>query len=164
MSPNKRKYFPGCLQVSQHHKIEWKQDWFECEYAPNHIRLQILTSRHMSQTMEYWWAILPSWVVPTPCHQGYSANFVNSTSYCGLPDCSPNCPKWTSLQVAHCLGWFCSLSVNFGHNNNNNSNNNLQFSVIPKKRSYCASELHSYFWHGRHAYYKICGKFQKVFS
>jgi len=49
--------------------------------------------------------------LPTPCHQGYSANFVNSTSYCGLPECSPNCPKWTSLQLAHYLGWFCTLSV-----------------------------------------------------
>jgi hypothetical protein len=55
--------------------------------------------------------------LPTPCHQGYSANFVNSTSYFGLPECSPNCLKGTSLQVAHCLGWFCTLSVIFGDNN-----------------------------------------------
>ncbi len=77
-----------------------------------------------------------------------------------MPECSPNCPIWTSLQVAECVGWFCSLSVIFGHNNNNK----LQFSIIQKKWSYCASELHSYFWHGRHAFCKICGKFQKVNS
>jgi hypothetical protein len=171
MSPNKRKYFPRCLQVCLHHKLEWKEHWFEWEYALNHITLQNWTSRHMSQLWNIGGLFCQVELcqihvakLPTPCHQGYSANFVNSTSYCGLPDCSPNCTKWTSLQVAHCLGWFCSLSVNFGHNNNNNSNNNLQFSVIQKKRSYCASELHSYVWHGRHAYYKICGKFQKVFS
>jgi hypothetical protein len=44
--------------------------------------------------------------------------------------CSPNCPKLTSLQVAQCLGWFCTLSAIFGHNINNN---NLQFSIIQKK-------------------------------
>ncbi len=37
--------------------------------ALNHITVQNWTSRSMSQTMEYWWAILPSWVVPNPCRQ-----------------------------------------------------------------------------------------------
>jgi len=101
--------------------------------------------------------------LPPPCHQGYSASFGSSTSYCRLVECSPNYPKWISLQVAHCLGWFWTWSVIFGHNNNNN-NNNLQFSIIPKKWNYSALELHSYFWHGRHAFFKICGKFKKVIS
>jgi hypothetical protein len=166
MSPNKVKYFPGCVQVCRHHKIEWKEDWFECEYALNHITLQNWTSRHMSQTMENWWAILPSWVVPnpcfaklpTPCHQGYSANFVNSTSYCGLPECSPNCPKWRSLQVAHCLGWFCTLLVIFGHNNN------LQFSIIQKITKLLCSEASFIFLAWQASFMKIHGKFQKVIS
>jgi hypothetical protein len=99
---------------------------------------------------------------PNLCHQGYSTNFVNSTSYCGLPECSPNCPKWTSLQVAKCVGWFCSLSVFLAI---------IIIIIIScnsalyrRKQSYCASELHSYFWHRRHAFYKICGNFQKVIS
>ncbi len=64
VSPNKMKYFSGCFQVYGHDKIEWKEDWFECEYALNHITVQNWTAKHMSQTMEYWWVILPNWVVP----------------------------------------------------------------------------------------------------
>ncbi len=126
----------------------------------------LLFGYNMSQTMENWWAILPSWVVlnpcfaklPTPCHQGYSANFVNSTSYCGLPECSPNCPKWRSLQVAHCLGWFCTLLVIFGHNNN------LQFSIIQKITKLLCSEASFIFLAWQASFMKIHGKFQKVIS
>ncbi len=134
MLPNKAKYISGCFQVYGHHKIEWKEDWFECEYVLNYIKVQNWTSRHMSQIMEYWWAILPNWVLPNRHHQimnsmspGLQCELLNSTSYCGLPECSLDWPEWTPFQVAHCQGWFRTLSVLFGHNNNNN--NHLQFNA-----------------------------------
>ncbi len=98
---------------------------------------------------------------PTPCHEGYSANFVNSTSYCGLPECSPNCPKSTSLQVAHCLPRLVLHLISY---NNNNNNNNFPTQNYTKKTKLLCFRPSLYFWHGRRAFYKICGKFQKVIS
>jgi len=151
---NKAKYLPGCLQVCQHHKIEWKEDWFEGEYALNHITVQNWTSRYMSLTMEYWWAILPSWVVPNPCRQ--IANSVSPGLQCQL--CQFHFILWTAWVLSklpkmniftgsHCLGWFCTLSVIIIIIISNSA-------LYKKKQRYCASELHSYFWRGRWAFFK----------
>ncbi len=139
--------------MCRHDKLEWKEDRFECEYALNRITVQNWTSRHMSQTMEHWWAILPSWVVPNPCHQ--IANSMSPGLQCQL--CQFHFILWTAWVLSKLpkMNIFtgCPLPRLV-----------LQFSIIQKKRSYCASELHSYFWHGRCAFFKICGKFQKVIS
>jgi hypothetical protein len=164
VSPNKVKYFPGCLQVCPHHKLEWKEDWFQCENALNHITVQNWTSTHMSQTMEYWWAILPSWVVPNPCCQ--IANSMSPGLQC--QPCQFHFILWTawvlSKQPKMNIFTGCRLPRLVLHLISYNNNNNFQLSIIPKKQSYCASELHSYFWHGRRAFFKICHKFQKVIS
>jgi hypothetical protein len=147
------------LASVSHHSIEWKEDWFQCEYALNHITVQNWTSRHMSQTIQYWWAILPSWVVPNPCCQ--IANSLSPGLQCQL--CQFHFILWTAWVLSKLPKMnICTLPRLVLHLISYNNNNNFQLSIIPKKRSYCAPELRSYFWHGRRAFFKICGKFQKV--
>ncbi len=129
MSPNKAKYFPGCLQVCWHDQIEWKEDWFECEYALNHITVQIWTSRHM----EYWWAILPIWVVPDPCRQ--IANSMSPGLQCQL--CQFHFILWTAWVLSKLpkINIFtgCPLTRLVLHLSTNNNNNNFPTQHYYKK-------------------------------
>jgi hypothetical protein len=128
VSPNKAKYFPGwSASVSCITKLNEKKTGlsmnrllitYQCEFG------------HLGTCPKLWnigglfcWFELcqiHAAKLPPPFHQGYSTNFVNSTSDCGLPEFSPNCPKSTSLQVAHCLPKLVLHLISYNNNNNNN--------------------------------------------